>query len=200
MKTIQGYENYSVTEDGQVWSNITNRFLKTKLNKKINGYVLVQLYSKGKMKNHYVHRLVAQAYIPNPDNKPQVNHLDKNIHNNNVGNLEWCTCKENQVHAWENGRVVSEDTLIKYRNRTQSEETRCKIAEGNKGKKMSTESIAKSVASKNANFTEETRRKMSEAQKGKKQSEETRRKRSESMKAFLAKKKENKELNQQALQ
>lgn len=61
------------------------------------------LSKDGKVKNESIHRLVAQAFIPNPDSKPQVNHIDCNTLNNNVSNLEWCTAKENTVHAWKNG-------------------------------------------------------------------------------------------------
>lgn len=63
------------------------------------GYYKVELYKDGKSKMFYVHRLVANAFIPNPDNKPQVNHIDGNKANNSVSNLEWCTHSENQRHA-----------------------------------------------------------------------------------------------------
>lgn len=55
------------------------------------------------MKNLHVHRLVAQAFIPNVDNKPQINHIDGNKSNNNIKNLEWCTNSENGKHAWKTG-------------------------------------------------------------------------------------------------
>jgi len=72
------------------------------------GYVSVSLYNRSnkKMKDHFVHRLVSQAFIPNPENKPFINHKDGNKQNNRVDNLEWCTSSENVVHAIENGLLV----------------------------------------------------------------------------------------------
>lgn len=63
-----------------------------------NGYLSVHIRDKNN-KRHYIHRLVAEAFIPNPDNKPQVNHIDGNKMNNCVENLEWVSCKENIRHA-----------------------------------------------------------------------------------------------------
>lgn len=68
-----------------------------------NGYLRCGMNIDGKPKSYLVHRLVASAFIPNPENKPFVNHIDGNKHNNNVENLEWCTKSENEKHAWLNG-------------------------------------------------------------------------------------------------
>lgn len=66
-----------------------------KTEKKKKGYVAVSLSKNGKVKSHLIHRLVAQAFIANPENKPIVNHLDENTSNNNVENLSWVTNEEN---------------------------------------------------------------------------------------------------------
>ena len=68
-----------------------------------NGYLRCDINITGKTKSHLVHRLVAEKFIPNPDNKPFVNHIDGNKHNNSVNNLEWCTRNENERHAWKTG-------------------------------------------------------------------------------------------------
>lgn len=66
-------------------------------------YSRVCLYERGKGTHYSIHRLVAQAFIPNPENKPCVNHIDGNKLNNNAGNLEWCTYGENATHAYNMG-------------------------------------------------------------------------------------------------
>ena len=65
----------------------------------VDGYLKVSLYKNGKMRQHSVHRLVALAFIPNPDEKPQVNHINGNKTDNRVENLEWATGQENTIHA-----------------------------------------------------------------------------------------------------
>lgn len=69
------------------------------------GYCYINVAWKGKKKNHYIHRLVASTFIPNPENKPFVNHIDGNKENNTVQNLEWVTASENSTHAVKNGLV-----------------------------------------------------------------------------------------------
>lgn len=103
MRDIQGYEGlYAVTEDGRVWSYRRNRFLKPDV---VKGYLRVKLCINGKCTNYLIHRLVALAYLPNPDNLPQVNHRDENKLNNCVDNLEWMTSKENANYGTRNERI-----------------------------------------------------------------------------------------------
>lgn len=66
-----------------------------------NGYLCVSLKTDSGWKNFSVHRLIAQCFLPNPDNKPCVNHKDGNKHNNAVSNLEWCTYSENEKHSYD---------------------------------------------------------------------------------------------------
>ena len=104
-KDIKGYEGiYQVSNLGKVKSLNYKRGkhekeIKQALNSR--GYLEVGLFN-GKVKTHRVHRLVAQTFIPNPENKDEVNHIDGNKKNNAVSNLEWNTSKENVHHAWEN--------------------------------------------------------------------------------------------------
>ena len=94
LKYIPGYENlYSIDTNGNVYSHISNKYLKP--NVLNTGYVTVQLFKNKKGKRLLIHRLVAKTFIPNPNNLPQINHKDENKQNNNVKNLEWCTAKYN---------------------------------------------------------------------------------------------------------
>ena len=94
MKDIKGYEGiYGITSCGKVWSYKSKRFLTPMAYD--NGYLYVNLYKDGKRKNCYVHRLVAEAYIPNPDNLPQIDHIDNNKNHNYLNNLKWITCRDN---------------------------------------------------------------------------------------------------------
>lgn len=93
-KDIKDYEGlYQISNTGKVKILSKNTIKKT--TKVPKGYLRVGLTKNGKTKYFYPHRLVAQAFILNPQNKPCVNHKDRNVKNNNVENLEWCTYKEN---------------------------------------------------------------------------------------------------------
>lgn len=104
MKDLKGFEEYySITEEGKIFSKRRQRFLKPSLKK--NGYVYIELNVGGNVYYKRVHRLVAETYIPNPNNKPMVNHKDGNKSNNYYTNLEWVSGSENNIHAIENGLV-----------------------------------------------------------------------------------------------
>lgn len=104
MKDIKGYEGiYGITSCGRVWSYKNKKFLKPADNGK--GYLHVNLCKDGKVKHFSVHRLVAEAYIPNPDNLPQINHKDENKANNCLQNLEWCDAKYNNNYGTINERI-----------------------------------------------------------------------------------------------
>lgn len=101
MNNLIGFDNYYITKDGTVINKKNKRIVKQRI--EINGYVRVGIYKNSIQKMMFVHRLVAETYIPNPDNKPQVNHIDGDKQNNHVSNLEWCTASENFTHARETG-------------------------------------------------------------------------------------------------
>lgn len=103
-KDIEEYEGlYQVSNLGRVKSlgnGVTHKEERILKQRKDNGgYLKVHLCCEGKHKHHSVHRLVAQAFIPNPDNLPQVNHKDENKQNNCVDNLEWCTSEYNNNYG-----------------------------------------------------------------------------------------------------
>ena len=105
MVDIKGYEGlYAITSCGKVWSYRRNKFMKNIPAK--DGYLKITLCKNGKPRTYQVHRLVAEAYIPNPEGKPQVNHLDEVKTHNWVGNLEWATAKENINYGTRNERVA----------------------------------------------------------------------------------------------
>lgn len=105
MKDIKNYEGlYAITSCGKVWSYKRKKFLKPRNTGK--GYLQVDLCKNSVIKHYKVHRLVAEAYIPNPENKPCVNHIDENKSNNALQNLEWLTHKENNNYGTHNKRVA----------------------------------------------------------------------------------------------
>lgn len=109
-KVVVGYEGlYEVSDLGRVRSLNYNKtgviqVMKHKVNKL--GYQSVHLSKEGKAKTLYVHRLVAQAFIPNPDNLPEVNHKDENPSNNRVENIEWCDRTYNNNYGSRNEKAA----------------------------------------------------------------------------------------------
>lgn len=94
---------YEITDTGLVFSVRKNTYLKLDQSGGGNRYSKIQLQVKGKINRQSVHRLVANHFIPNPENKPCVNHKNGNGFDNRVENLEWCTNKENTEHACQTG-------------------------------------------------------------------------------------------------
>lgn len=111
-KEINGFNNYLICEDGRIYSKKAKRIMSAHLMK--NGYVHINLSRDNKKYGFYVHRLVAEAFIPNPNNLPQVNHIDENKENNHKANLEWCTQKYNNNHGTARERISK--TLLGYEN------------------------------------------------------------------------------------
>jgi len=103
LKEIKKNPNYLVDEQGFVY-NLKGDLKFTRPNR--DGYNTVNLWNNNKPTCYAVHRLVAEAFIPNPDNKPCVNHKDCNKMNNRVDNLEWCTYSENLRHAIDNDLIT----------------------------------------------------------------------------------------------
>lgn len=120
-KPIKGYEtHYEISSHGRVKAlyrefvgkdgrikKYHERFLKPDTSEIKRGYMRVTLSKDYKTQRFLVHRLVAEHFIPNPENKPFINHIDNNGLNNNISNLEWCTHSENMIHAQKQGRLFN---------------------------------------------------------------------------------------------
>lgn len=119
-KDINNFEGiYQINEHGEIKNIKTNKFRKLSIKK--NGYVYVDLYKTGKGKWYRVHRLVAEAFIPNPNNLPYVMHLDNNKENNSVDNLKWGTVSENTQQAYDDGLIDLYEDFILFNDDNQIE-------------------------------------------------------------------------------
>ncbi len=148
---IKDFPNYSISNTGLVRNDVTGKLKKIQHDN--SGYLVCALYHHQKRKLYKVHRLIAKYYIPNPDNKPYINHINGVKDDNRIENLEWCTAKENNYHAW---NVLNSDERRKKmanyaHNRNWSNESREKVGKSKRGKKLS----------------EQARKNMSDAHKGK---------------------------------
>ena len=113
LKRIRGYENYFISHNGDVWNDRTGRYINPTPD--AHGYIRVNLSKSCIRKTHRIHKLVAIAFISNPNNLPEINHKNGIKEDNNLLNLEWCTHEENQKHGFETG-LISNDYKRKIDN------------------------------------------------------------------------------------
>jgi hypothetical protein len=106
---VVGYENYLIYPDGKVQNKNTKRYLKQSDNGW--GYYRINLWKDGKKKAICIHRLVAEHYISNPDNKPFVDHINRDRKDNRIENLRWATSSENQQNTG-----VRKDNILSIKN------------------------------------------------------------------------------------
>ena len=121
IKAIENFTGYYIEDNGTVWCNLgkgskskdkRTDLYRIKGRSLPNGYLRVYMRrdSDYKRVDMYIHRLVALAFIPNPENKKFVNHIDTNRSNNHVNNLEWCTSKENNQHSMNLGHLCRDES------------------------------------------------------------------------------------------
>ena len=110
-KIISDYLNYEIDENGNVYNTITKTYLKGSIGE--NGYKYYRLSKNNIKKMFYAHRLVAEHFIPNPNNLPVVNHIDGNKLNNNINNLEWVSYSENIKH-WHDNKERRMNKPVEY--------------------------------------------------------------------------------------
>lgn len=139
---------YKISNYGHVWSRYNNGLLKLKA---IFGYIRAFVFIDNKVKNLAVHRLVAQNFIPNPNNLPQVNHIDGNKNNNFYKNLEWCSQSDNIRHAYNTG--------LNFYTKERKNKLSCIMKDG-KAKEM------RKLRKEWKPHTEETKIKISNSEKG----------------------------------
>ena len=121
-KIIKSCNLYEINKYGEVRNSKTNKQIKPYIDK--CGYVKIGLRNNGKKKQYYVHRLVAETFIPNPNQYPCVNHIDENKQNNSIDNLEWCTYIYNLNYGTRNQRSAE-----KHKGKKASDETKLKLSQ-----------------------------------------------------------------------
>ena len=113
-KKIDGFENYSISDHGNVINDKTGRILKG--NENMHGYFSVVLMKNKTSHRKFIHRLVAEAFLLNPDNKKCIDHIDNNIQNNNVTSLRFATSQENSQNAKLSSKNTSGTKGVRWNN------------------------------------------------------------------------------------
>ena len=112
LHNIHGYNGkYKIDDLGRVYSEF--KIITPYDNG--HGYLAVKLWKNGECKQHYIHRLVAETFIPNPNNYPEINHIDGDKRNNAVSNLEWCNRKMNVQHSYDTGLKPKGENHFKHK-------------------------------------------------------------------------------------
>ena len=139
MKIIPSFKKYKISEDGKTIIGLgrIKKVLSQTLNK--DGYYQLSLYNETDRKCVRTHRLVAETYIPNPDNLPVVNHIDGCKTNNHYTNLEWCTVEYNNQHAFNTGLMDKAKMLSSERGKSKPKEDFSSMGKANR--KLSDEDI-----------------------------------------------------------
>lgn len=114
---VKGYDNYFISNLGRIKSvnPYNNKNQKSKILKPTNngnGYMIIRLCENGTKKNKYLHRLVAETFLDNPNNFKEINHKDNNKSNNNVNNLEWCDRRYNVKYSFTNGYHIAPKSML----------------------------------------------------------------------------------------
>ena len=165
-KDIPDYEGlYQVSNLGRIKSLNFNKTGKEKIMKPRTGnrYYMIALWKNGIRKDYLLHRIIAETFIPNPQNKPFINHKDENCFNNSINNLMWCTHKENMNWGTRNERISKAN-----KGKVIPKNIREKISKSNKGKKISEEQkeYLRKIRT-GIKLTEEHKKKISISNKGK---------------------------------
>ena len=115
-KKVNRNDNYSINEQGQVRNDKTGLIKTPTLNKR-NGYLVLDLYKNNKREKVPIHRLVAEAFLPNPENKLTVDHADGDRKNNSIENLRWATYSEQNSRFETNGVRSDQVTVKRYKEK-----------------------------------------------------------------------------------